>query len=96
MSFSPGSAAGPDDLCPQHLKELVTISESSQELLTDLTAFVNMLLSGCCPKSVTLIFFGGRILGLNKKCGRIRPIAIEKVNRFCYLIKVIILEIEIE
>ena len=52
LSFPAGSAGGHDGLRPQHLKELVLCRESGQELLTDLTAFVNMVLAGRCPKTV--------------------------------------------
>ena len=76
LSFPAGSAGGHDGLRPQHLKELVLCRESGQELLTDLTAFVNMVLAGRCPKTVAPVFFGGRMLALNKKGGGIRPIAI--------------------
>jgi len=34
------------------------------------------VLSGRCPEEVTPIFFGGRLLALNKKTGGFRPIAI--------------------
>jgi hypothetical protein len=37
------------------------------ELLTALTAFVNMLLVGQCPRHITPIFFGGRLIALDKK-----------------------------
>ena len=76
LSFTAVSAGGHDGLRPQHLKELVLCRESCQELLTDLTAFVNMLLAGRCPKTVAPVFFGGRLLALHKKSGGIRPIAI--------------------
>jgi hypothetical protein len=33
-------------------------------------------MQGKCPSSVTPIFFGGRLLALQKKLGGIRPIAI--------------------
>ena len=35
-----------------------------------------MVLAGSCPTDVAPIFFGGRLLALNKKSGGIRPIAI--------------------
>jgi len=76
MSFPAGSAGGPDGLRPQHLKEVISCRESGQEILTDLTAFINLVLAGRCPKSVAPVFFGGRMLALNKKCGGIRPIAV--------------------
>jgi len=45
-------------------------------ILGALTAFVNLVLSGRCPEEVTPVFFGGRLLALNKKNGGFRPIAI--------------------
>ena len=69
MSFPAGSAGGPDGLRPQHLKELMSCREFGQDILTDLTAFVNMVLAGRCPKTIVPVFFGGRMLALNKKCG---------------------------
>jgi len=35
-----------------------------------------MVLAGRCPKSLDPVFFGDRMLALNKKCGGIRPIAV--------------------
>ena len=67
MSFPAGSVGGSDGLRPQHLKELISCRESGQDILTDLTAFVNMVLAGRYPKSVTPVFFGGRMLALNNK-----------------------------
>jgi len=76
MSFPAGSSGGPDGLRPQHLKDLLNCREAGSDLLTTLTAFVNMLLAGRCPSVVAPIFFGGRLIALNKKSGGIRPIAI--------------------
>ena len=61
-NIQPGSAGGPDGLRPQHLKELVSCQESGSNFLTDLTAFVNMVLAGRCPPSIARLFFGGRML----------------------------------
>jgi len=49
---------------------------SAYNLLTDLTAFVNTLLDGRCPKTVTPGFFSVRMLRLDNKCGGIRPIVV--------------------
>ena len=76
MSFPAGSSAGPDGLRPQHLKDLINCQERGSDLLTALTGFVNMVLSGHCPRDVAPILFGGRLIGLEKKSGGIRPIAI--------------------
>jgi hypothetical protein len=76
LSFPSGSAGGPDGLRPQHLKDLLLCRESGSDFLSDLTLFVNSALEGRCPEDISPIFFGGRLIGLNKKDGGIRPIAI--------------------
>ena len=76
LSFPAGSAGGPDGLRPQHVRELLLCREVGSDFLSALTAFVNMILAGRCPSDVAPIFFGGRLLALNKKSGGIRPIAI--------------------
>jgi len=76
MSFPAGSSAGPDGLRPQHLKDLVSCQERSPDLLTALTRFVNMVLSGRCPEEVAPFFIGGRLIALEKKSGGIQPIAV--------------------
>ena len=75
-SFPTGSAGGPDGVRPQHLRDLTTNKETGPALVTSLTAFINLLMQGKCPSSVTPIFFGGRLFALQKKLGGIRPIAI--------------------
>jgi hypothetical protein len=47
-----------------------------QRLLSATTSFVNMLLDGRCYDDLRHIFFGGRLIALNKKSGGIFPIAI--------------------
>jgi len=76
LSFEAGSAGGPDGLRPQHLRDLLLSSESGPELLSALIAFVNLVVAGGCPTRVAPVFFRGRLLALDKKSGRIRPIAI--------------------
>ena len=76
-SFPAGSSGGPDGLRPKHLQDLVNCNESGgHDLLSSLTAFSNVLLSGVCPSSVMPFFFGGRLIALNKNTGGLRPIAI--------------------
>ena len=76
ISFPAGSSGGPDGVRPQHLKDLVNCQEAGADMLSALTVFVNMVLAGHCPKEVTPVFFGGRLIALDKKSGGIRPIAI--------------------
>jgi len=75
-SFPAGSSGGPDGLRPQHLLELVTCQANGVSLLTAVTGFVNKVLGGGCPASVCPIFFGAKLIALEKKCGGYRPIAI--------------------
>jgi len=75
-SFLAGSAAGPDGIRPQHLLDLITCKEVGQELVSTITALVNLLLAGKCPPEVATVLFGGRLFALQKKSGGVRPIAI--------------------
>lgn len=76
LSFPAGSAGGPDGLRPQHIRDLLMCREAGPEFLSALTAFVNLVLAGRCPLDVSPVFFGGRLLALNKKSGGVRPIVI--------------------
>ena len=76
LSFPPGSAGGPDGLRPQHIRDMLLCREAGPEFLSALTAFVNLVLAGGCPVDVAPVFFGGRLIALNKKSGGIRPIAV--------------------
>ena len=51
--------------------------EAGADFLSALTDFTNLVLAGRCPETVAPVFFGGRLLALNKKTGGIRPIAID-------------------
>ena len=77
-SFPTGSAGGPDGLYPQHLKDLTSSSlgELAASLLSSLTRFINLVISGKVPLPVRPFFFGANLIGLNKPDGGIRPIAI--------------------
>ena len=55
-SFPTGSAGGPDGVCPQHLRDFTSNKETGPTLITSLTAFINLLMQGKCPSSVTPIF----------------------------------------
>jgi len=80
IGSAPGSSflsgwvvGGPDGLRPQHLKDLVLYRESGSDFLGDLTAFVDMVLAGSCPKDIAPYFFGGRLLALSKKFRWVTP-----------------------
>lgn len=75
-SFPAGSSGGPDGFTPQHLLELVTCQSGGSALLSALTSFVNLVLDGGCPTAVRPVFFGARLIALEKKSGGFRPIAI--------------------
>jgi hypothetical protein len=55
---------------------LVNNREAGSPLVSSLTNFVNMLLSGQCYDDIIPIFFGGNLITLEKKSGGVRPIAI--------------------
>ena len=74
--FSAGSSGGPDGFRPKHLLDLVSCKESGSELLSALTGFINLLLSGTCHPDIIPILFGGRLIALDKHSGDIRPIAV--------------------
>jgi Reverse transcriptase (RNA-dependent DNA polymerase) len=75
-SFPAGSTGGPYGVRPQHLRDLTSNKETGTALITASTAFINLLMQGKCPPSVTQFIFGGRLIALQKKAGGIRPIAI--------------------
>ena len=75
-SFPAGSSGGPCGLRPSHLIDLINCKQSRSDLLNAITGFVNLLLDGVCPAEVQAVFFGGKLIALNKPDGGIRPIAI--------------------
>jgi len=95
-SFASGSAAGLDGLRPQHLKDILMHYEGGtwggatrgeegppeHPLLNNITAFINLLLSGNgIPPEVGKTLYGGSLMALNKPGGGLRPIAIGLVWR---------------
>ena len=46
LSFSPGSAGGPDGLRPQHIRDMLMCQEAGTEFLSALTDFVNLVVAG--------------------------------------------------
>lgn len=82
-SFVPGSAGGPDGLRPQHLKDLTSASagDAGRRLLTRLTEFSNLCLTGRVPAEIQPVFCGASLCALNKKDGGIRPIAVGSTFR---------------
>ena len=82
-SFNPGSAAGPDKLSPQHLKELILRQngESGAPLLESVAALANVMLAGIVPAVIQTILYGSNLLALHKPGGGIHPIAVGNVLR---------------
>jgi hypothetical protein len=68
-SFPASSAAGSDGFRPQHLLELVQSSDAGSSLLATTTSFIDMLLNGLCHEDFRHIFFGVRLIAVNKKFG---------------------------
>ena len=82
LFFPSGSAGGPDRISPQVLKDLVNVKrEVGTYLLSSLTAFTNVVVSGHVPEKVHLFFFGASLFALGKKNGGVRPIAAGNVFR---------------
>jgi len=77
-SFPAGSSGGIDGLRPQHLKDMISIQngDAGEKLVTRLTEFSNLCLSGKVPHFIRPIFCGASLCALNKKDGGIRPIAV--------------------
>ena len=69
-SFPAGSAGGPDGVRPQHLRDLTSNKETGPALVTSLTAFINLLMMGKCPSSVTPIFFWWQAASSSEKARR--------------------------
>ena len=63
---------------PQHLKDVITspYRQGSLDLISVLAGFVNLVLAGKVPPTVRPYFFGASLIGLGKKDGGVRPIAI--------------------
>lgn len=74
-SFRKGSASGPDGLRPIHLLDMTSIEagHDGESLLSHLTSFVNLVLSGGVPPPVRHIFFGASLTVLNKPDGGYSP-----------------------
>ena len=79
QSFPNGSSGSVDSLTPQHLKDMflnVPEGVNKDRNLSRLSNFFYAVINQDIPSSIRSIFFGARLLALNKKCGGIRPIAI--------------------
>ena len=77
-SFPNGSAGGTDGLMPQHLKDLISSGAGSGRvaILSALTSFVDLVLSGNTPTSVRRFFFSANLFALQKKGDGVQPISV--------------------
>ena len=77
-SFPSTSAAGPDGLRPQHLKDMIgyAAGEGGHLLLKALTEFINFTLEGKVAPLARHFFFGASLTALTKTDGGVRPIAV--------------------
>ena len=82
-SFPRGSAAGPSGFRVSQLREAVLCPSPSlaSQTISILTKFVNLLVKGCTPPSVTPHLCGASLLACHKKNGGLRPIAVGEVLR---------------
>ncbi|ESO09474.1 hypothetical protein HELRODRAFT_168460 [Helobdella robusta] len=53
--FPKGTSGGRDGLTPQHLRDLTHDKIETSELISAMTGFINLLLSGVCPPERTLL-----------------------------------------
>jgi len=60
--FPAGSSGGPDGLRPQHLLEMVACQANGASLLSAVSGFVNIVLDGGCPASISPIFFDAKLV----------------------------------
>ena len=85
-TFPSGSSGGPSLLVPQLYKNLIAKSNGpiGNEFLQKLTSVLNIVLEGKVPVGFRPSFFGAKLIGLRKKDGGIRPIAVgNTLRRIC-------------
>ncbi|XP_055353034.1 uncharacterized protein LOC129598964 [Paramacrobiotus metropolitanus] len=77
-AFPNGSAAGPDGMRPQYLKELTTVKnqETTKKLYSSLAGVTNIMLRGEVPLEIAKILYGANLFAFKKKDGGTRPIAV--------------------
>ena len=80
-SFPNGSAPGPSGLRPSHLREAVLCPspDRSNQILSSLSCFTNLLASGGVPPPIQPYLCGATLLACRKKSGGHRPIAVGEV-----------------
>ena len=83
MSFPPSTSAGMDGIRAKHLTNLVSkkAAAAGDQLKIELSSFVNYILRGELPAFILPLFYGARLIALNKKDGGVRPIAVGNTLR---------------
>ena len=85
-SFPSSSSGGSIQLVPQLYKDLIAKSNGpiGNEFPQKLTSVLNIVLEGKIPVGLRLFFFGAKLIGLRKKYGGVRPIAVgNTLRRIC-------------
>ena len=81
-SFPNCSASGLDGLRPQHLKDLLSLQNETEEKLAEaLASLTNLMLRGEVPEATRQRLYGATLMPLSKKDGGIRPIAVGNTIR---------------
>ena len=82
-SFPKGTAPGPSGLRHAHLAEALSCPSPSRgsAFLSNLSSFVNLLLSGDVPSPVRPYICCASLVAIKKKNGGIRPIAVGEIFR---------------
>jgi hypothetical protein len=82
-SFKRGSAAGWSGLSSDHLLEAISCPNPAigEFTLGALTRFGKLFIAGTPPEDILPFVFGAKLIGIQKKDGGIRPIAIGEVLR---------------
>ena len=84
--FLSGSSGGPSLLVLQLYKDLIAKSNGpiGNEFLQKLTSVLNIVFEGKIPVALRPFFFGAKLIGLQKKDGGVRPIAVgNTLRRIC-------------
>lgn len=76
--FPNGSAGGPDNMCPQYLKELLGTPRGVyvSQFCELLAGVGDLMLQGSVPSAIHRVLSGANLFAFRKKCRGIRPIAV--------------------
>lgn len=69
---------GPDGLRPSHIKQMTgaKAADAKDKVVTKLSKFIKVCLSGSIPYSIRQLIFGANLLALRTKGESFRPIAV--------------------